>query len=750
MNKEASSTTVWGTRALIAGCVFVWAALPATGEEAVSMVAHTPASSGTASNSFEAFELPQPTNVSTYNPLAPTTNPLPTFSASGALLTPPSGPPKKRLQVSSTLSLTPWDQTLLLGFNGVAGLRSFSSYLEINPRTGLPLVNAGYLSLQQQDSTLRLGQSSDDLYGGISGLRYTVNKKKGPSYGGGVYSLASGADSRFVLGLDAQLPLGANNSVGALFGADGSWRLLTRRQTRKLSAYAHIGALGRSGGNDWTLATTSNLGLGTSLSQRFTGRNGRSAYQADATTLFFRLGAPMFYLDRWSSRDTDTQARQQSASMFLPVGRNQLSVRYQRLSIDEKNGKHQRDNLWSGGLWHTTPGGVMLYGQGEMAESGKLGWNAGTSLSIFQQNQLTFEIGQRPGAGFSVRRARLSFRLNPDADIAVQYGPAIGRHGVGRIGWGVDLTRRFNWASSQNGSIEGNVSVVDAPIPAKMMLALDNKVRVPVDANGHFILKKVPEGVHTLRVDLSSIPAELGVDSPSVEVQVYSKQKSNVSFRLQRLGRVTGTIRALHTLSNEVKASHPFKGMVLVLSNGKRTLTEEDGSYRFDNLLPGNYEVELPLESIPEGFVGVGPMKWPIQIRMGGVVSQADFTLDSKENAIQFEEFKPEGEDEPPVKVEVAPVADQSPAKETPKQKAETPAQKPTTIETDPPGTQKPVAAAPDLPVEDKVSSAPTGETAEVAQKVEERVRFFRAENGGKKASVLTCRRNAPPRQVPL
>jgi hypothetical protein len=281
-------------------------------------------------------------------------------------------------------------------------------------------------------------------------------------------------------------------------------------------------------------------------------------------------------------------------------------------------------------------------------------------MPVLRQNQFSLEIGQRPGAGFAVRRARFAFRLNPDSDLALGYGPAIGRRGVGRIGWGVDLTRRFNWASAQYGAIEGEITTEeDLTLPPQLMIVMDDRARIPVDKSGRFRIKRAPLGVHRLRVDLSSLPAELGVSRASEEVLVQAHQKATVSFQLQRLGRVTGAIRALHPLTPETLASHPFKGLVLLLSNGQRALTEEDGSYRFDNLPPGDYEVELPKESIPEGYVAVGPLKWPFQIRMGSVVSQADFTLDRAENQIQFQDFPPENDGEPPVKVKVAPAAAQ-------------------------------------------------------------------------------------------
>ena len=350
----------WRWSAMIAGSALSLVAGPGLGAETVPSPSE-PVSADAAESfdTFETFEIPQPKQSTPPKPVQVATPDLQTLLPASS-----SDKPNRELHLTSTLSLTPWDQTLRLGANGTAGGRAFDSQLELNPRTGIPIVSSGYLSLQQRDATLRLGEGSDELYGGISGLRYAVKPKGGVGYGGGLYALSSGTDSRYLFGLDGQLPLGSLGNLGGLYGADGSWRLFSSRQSGSLSTYAHVGSLSKSGGADWSAYASARIAKGVNLSQRFTGRAGSRPYGADSTSLFMRLGPSMVTLDRWNSRDDSGSMAQHSASVMLPMGANQLSVRYQRLSTDFAGVHKQTETLWSAGLWHLGRNGRMIWGQG--------------------------------------------------------------------------------------------------------------------------------------------------------------------------------------------------------------------------------------------------------------------------------------------------------------------------------------------------------------------------------------------------
>ena len=234
---------------------------------------------------------------------------------------------------------------------------------------------------------------------------------------------------------------------------------------------------------------------------------------------------------------------------------------------------------------------------------------------------------------------RLALRLSADQEIGLNYGPSVGRRAEGRIGWGLDLTQRFSWAPDCAGTIVGKVEAQGGELPPGIQLVLDERVRVPVGPDGSFKIKKVPAGGHGLRIDVSKVPAQWGVAVASAEVQVVPKRSTAVAYRIQRLGRTTGALRSIRPLPRELAERKPFTGVALQLSNGQRTTTDDDGSYKFDNLPPGNYRIELPSDSVPADMIPVGPMTWDVRVDAGGVVTGADFSFDYKEKPIEiFEE----------------------------------------------------------------------------------------------------------------
>ncbi len=83
----------------------------------------------------------------------------------------------------------------------------------------------------------------------------------------------------------------------------------------------------------------------------------------------------------------------------------------------------------------------------------------------------------------------------------------------------------------------------------------------------------------------------------------------------------------------------PFKDVVLTLQDGRKTITNEDGAFTFDNMQPGDYTVELMPQYLPEGYTSVGPTKWNVHVDPGATATDTNFTLDWKDRPIIFSEL---------------------------------------------------------------------------------------------------------------
>ena len=589
----------------------------------------TPASSG-----FETFSVPRPQGS-----ISRAAAPRPRRETNPNNVAIPLGPPpggQRGLTLSSTISLTPWDRTLFFGLTGQFSGRELESFLEVDPRTGIPIINAGYVSLQQQDAAIRVGQGSNDLFGASTGLGYTVKRKHGLSYGAGIYSLTSGLDSRLAPALNAQLALGSAGSLGLLGAADGSWRLSAKEEHSRLSLFSSLGSLSRTGGVDYGAGFNFRLLQGVSFAEQVTGRGGRNAFSGNETSMEMRRGPALFNLSLWNSSDVLSRAAEQSITALLPHGRDLLILRYQSVASAALGQLTLRDTDFSAGIWRTYRSGFATWMQADRFGGGALGWQGGVSAPVLTRGQIELQVGKRPGQGIGIQRARVGLRIRSNDLIGLSYGPGISRRSEGRTGWGVDFTREFHFEAASNGSLVGHVDSIGGPLPSGVAVEIDGRKGIKVAPDGRFVVRRIAAGPHRVALDLTHAPAAWGAAGSETQVMVRAHNKSEVSLAVQLLGEISGSVRCLAPLPAAVSASHPFSDVVITLSNGRSTVTDRDGGYRFENLPPGDYQVSLAAAAIPGGYVPVGPTKWTLRVDPGAHLTQADFTLEPVQKPVIF------------------------------------------------------------------------------------------------------------------
>ena len=179
------------------------------------------------------------------------------------------------------------------------------------------------------------------------------------------------------------------------------------------------------------------------------------------------------------------------------------------------------------------------------------------------------------------------------------------------------------------GTVEGLVYVHSAAgrEPARgIAIQLENGQRAFTGADGKFSLFEVPQGQHTVGLDMEQLPADLNPGSEtSGTVTVVPRKAARMDFELYALGGFGGRVRTrteseLETLS----------GMLVHLLPGKQyTITAADGSFAFYNVPDGEYEVRVAENTLPEEARAVGLLSTAVSVRSGSA-GVTEFLIERK------------------------------------------------------------------------------------------------------------------------
>jgi hypothetical protein len=180
------------------------------------------------------------------------------------------------------------------------------------------------------------------------------------------------------------------------------------------------------------------------------------------------------------------------------------------------------------------------------------------------------------------------------------------------------------------GTIEGFVHV---PSPGKrrpapgVVLALESGLSVTTDSTGRYRFDSVPEGLHTVRIDLDALPANFNPGKRTESaVTVRPKRASRADFDLQSLSGFSGTIA--------IPAGQPRDGLegivIRVNPGGRYTTSFPDGTFAFYNLPDGDYEVSIAPDTIPATLRLKSAVSAGISIRTGETPPSVTFELEKK------------------------------------------------------------------------------------------------------------------------
>ena len=175
-------------------------------------------------------------------------------------------------------------------------------------------------------------------------------------------------------------------------------------------------------------------------------------------------------------------------------------------------------------------------------------------------------------------------------------------------------------------------------------VTLDGARTMLVDAEGSFVFKNVPVGVHTVALEDHSVPAWWDIGSRrKMEIDVAKRGTAVTSFPLVRLGKLRGRVLVFEpsggaTLASAASRSTAVPGanLIVILDDRyKMTVTDADGEFEFTALPAGEYRVHIDSASVPALWTPASPAVQTIVLAPGAKISGVDFTFDAHPRAVR-------------------------------------------------------------------------------------------------------------------
>lgn|GEM_PF-983865 len=227
-----------------------------------------------------------------------------------------------------------------------------------------------------------------------------------------------------------------------------------------------------------------------------------------------------------------------------------------------------------------------------------------------------------------------------------------------RFSWGLEekiLGRKTFEGTVATGTIDGFVfedgNGDGIPGPGEKGLAgvtvhLEDGSKTATGADGRYRFPNVAEGPHQIRIEESAIPAVYYLMSPiRANVLIEPREIRQVSFPLIAGGNAAG--RFIDDADRNGKADPEEKGIgdILVIltpvpNNApaaakpaetqaaiQNAYTGTDGTFRFINIFPGEYDLSIDSETLPTGATPAATFPLRIKIEPHGTVSGIDILV---------------------------------------------------------------------------------------------------------------------------
>jgi protocatechuate 3,4-dioxygenase beta subunit len=146
-------------------------------------------------------------------------------------------------------------------------------------------------------------------------------------------------------------------------------------------------------------------------------------------------------------------------------------------------------------------------------------------------------------------------------------------------------------------------------------LSLAGRVAI-TDKEGNFRFNTVPVGNYTLGLDPASFGLHTVAETPApYNIEIKPSQTSTIEISMTKSARVEGSIEVEEDERLNQKGYIPVKERIerLVIEASSesevfRVLTDENGTFRFEDLRPGEWKIKVYPNGLPRGYNLLTPM----------------------------------------------------------------------------------------------------------------------------------------------
>jgi len=157
---------------------------------------------------------------------------------------------------------------------------------------------------------------------------------------------------------------------------------------------------------------------------------------------------------------------------------------------------------------------------------------------------------------------------------------------------------------------------------------------------GGALIQKVVPGERKVRIDMRNLPVEMVIKgNPAKDIEVKPLKTSEVTFIMVTTGKVKGRVFVDVDENGvyEKGVDIPLPNIRVMLDPIKMvTLTFSDGTYQFDFVYPGSYEVKVGTKGLPIEYILSSPDTVPIEVKSKETTEDIDFTAKGRPIKVQY------------------------------------------------------------------------------------------------------------------
>jgi hypothetical protein len=234
-------------------------------------------------------------------------------------------------------------------------------------------------------------------------------------------------------------------------------------------------------------------------------------------------------------------------------------------------------------------------------------------ISIAFQYQNNYEVEEYYNDR-SILSLNANYILNKNHEIGVGVNYSLKKNYLDKTQLGANLhyTYTINVPVSRRkdiGSLQGKVINNGVDRVEGILFTLAGNIAIS-NENGEFKFPLVKTGSYFLFMDNSKLGINTIAETPGpYKIEILPGQMYNFEVSLTKSGKITGKINIVEDENKDKKGfiqiKEELKTMIIEASNGNevyRVYTNQDGTFNFNDLRPGQWKVKVYDRGIPKGY----------------------------------------------------------------------------------------------------------------------------------------------------